>query len=174
SGPDEDIGKIETVFAAAIGQAKDRVRIVTPYFLPDERLKSAIGLAALRGVDVEVIIPEKSDLSLLDWAMRAHLAFFPLKRMHCYQTPEPFDHSKLMTVDGRWCAVGSPNWDVRSLRLNFELLLECYDEQMVAGLDRTIDERIARARSLTSDDLAGRTLAARLRDASARMLLPYL
>ena len=174
SGPDEDIGKIETVLATAIGQAKHYIRIVTPYFLPDERLRSAIGLAALRGVEIDLAIPERSDHAVMDWAMHAHLAFFPLDRIRCYLTPGPFDHSKLMTVDGQWCAIGSPNWDVRSLRLNFELLLECYDEETVARLDSTIDEKISQARMLTPDDLTGRPLAARLRDASARMLLPYL
>ena len=174
SGPDEDVGKIETVLATAIGQARHKVRIVTPYFLPDERLRSAIGLAALRDIKVELVIPEKSDHALLDWAMRAHLPYFPLDRMRCHLTPEPFDHSKLITVDGQWCAFGSPNWDVRSLRLNFEILLECYDEGTVAALDRMIDDKISRAGMLTPDDLEARPLAARLRDATARMLLPYL
>ena len=106
--------------------------------------------------------------------MRAHLPYFPLDRMRCHLTPEPFDHSKLITVDGQWCAFGSPNWDVRSLRLNFEILLECYDEGTVAALDRMIDDKISRAGMLTPDDLEARPLAARLRDATARMLLPYL
>jgi cardiolipin synthase len=174
SGPDEDIGKIETVLATAIGQAQREIRIVTPYFLPDESLKSVITLAALRGVAIDLVLPQTSDHALMDWAMNAHLAYFPLELLNCHLTPEPFDHSKLMTVDGHWCAVGSPNWDVRSLRLNFELLLECYDDGMTADINRTIDEKIERARPLTKDELENRPLMKRLRDSSARMLLPYL
>ena len=174
SGPDEDVGSIETILATALGQAKRDIRIVTPYFLPDEKLKSAIVLAGLRGVRIELLIPERSDHAGMDWAMRAHLSFFPVEKMKCFTTPKPFDHSKLLTVDGKWCAVGSANWDVRSLRLNFEFLLECYDEATVAGIDALIDEKKSQAKPLTSACLAARPLVVRLRDASARLFLPYL
>ncbi len=174
SGPDEGVGSIETIFATALGQAKRGIRIVTPYFLPDERLKSAIILAGLRGVRVELVIPERSDHAAMDWAMRAHLSFFPIERMKCFETPTPFDHSKLLTVDGMWCAVGSANWDVRSLRLNFEFLLECYEKDMVTAIDALIDEKISQAKPLTSASLTARPLMVRLRDASARLFLPYI
>ncbi|MDH3740312.1 MAG: phospholipase D-like domain-containing protein, partial [Hyphomicrobiales bacterium] len=174
SGPDEDVGSIETILATALGQAKRNIRIVTPYFLPDERLKSAIILAGLRGVQIELVIPERSDHIGMDWAMRAHLSFFPVERMKCFTTPQPFDHSKLLTVDGKWCAVGSANWDVRSLRLNFEFLLECYNESTVAGINALIEKKISQAKPLTSACLAARPLIVRLRDASARLFLPYL
>ena len=174
SGPDEGVGSIETIFAPALGQAKRGIRIVTPYFLPDERLKSAIILAGLRGVRAELVIPERSDHAAMDWAMRAHLSFFPIERMKCFETPTPFDHSKLLTVDGMWCAVGSANWDVRSLRLNFEFLLECYEKDMVTAIDALIDEKISQAKPLTSASLTARPLMVRLRDASARLFLPYI
>lgn len=174
SGPDEDVGSIETIFATALGQAKRSIRIVTPYFLPDERLKYAIILAGLRGVQVELVIPDRSDHVVMDWAMRAHLSFFPVERMKCFGTPNPFDHSKLLTVDGKWCAVGSANWDVRSLRLNFEFLLECYDKDMVTAIDALIDKKISQAKPLTSACLTARPLMVRLRDASARLFLPYI
>lgn len=174
SGPDEDVGKIETVLAAALEQARHRVRIASPYFLPDERLKSAIAAAVLRGVTVEVLVPSKSDHVAMGWAMRAHLAFFPVDGMRIFATPEPFDHSKLVTVDGHWCGVGSANWDVRSLRLNFEFMLECYDYDLVAEIDAHIDEKIRRSNLLTSADFDRRPLVSKLRDAGARLFLPYL
>lgn len=174
SGPDEDVGKIESIFAAALEQAQDRVRIVSPYFLPDERLKSAIAGAVLRGVDIEVLVPSNSDHTIMQWAMSAHLAFFPVDGMRIYATPAPFDHSKLVTVDGRWCAVGSANWDVRSLRLNFEFMLECYNEDLVAEIDAHVDAKIGRSCRLTSTDFDRRPLAVKLRDAGARLFLPYL
>lgn len=174
SGPDEDFGSIETILAAALSRASHHIRIVTPYFLPDERLKFAITLAALRGVRIDLLIPQQSDHLVMDWAMRAHLSFFPMERMQCFTTPGPFDHSKLITVDGNWCAVGSPNWDVRSLRLNFEFLVECYDAETVATIDTLIDEKLLVASPLTFDQLADRRLAEKLRDSCARLLLPYL
>jgi cardiolipin synthase len=174
SGPDEDLGKIEAIWAAAIGQARERIRIVTPYFLPDTRVMSGLILAALRGVTVELVIPRRTDHALLDWAMRSHLAFYFVPDMRCYATPAPFDHAKLVTVDGGWCSIGSANWDVRSLRLNFELMLECYDRPTVALIDTLIDERIARAKQISIAKLGKRPLAIRFRDAAARLLLPYL
>jgi len=174
SGPDEDFGKIEAIWAAAVGQATERLRIVTPYFLPDGHLMASVMLAALRGVKVELIIPQRTDHVWLDWAMRSHLGFYPVPELDCYATPAPFDHAKLVTVDGRWCSVGSPNWDLRSMRLNFEVLLECYDGRTVALVDELIDERIARAEPLSLPGLAHRPLLVRLRDAAARLMLPYL
>lgn len=172
SGPDEDIGKLEAILATAVAAAKQRLRIVTPYFLPDQRLMSGIELAALRGVQVDVVLPERSDHRLLDWAMRAHLRLMAVPGVTVYLTPTPFDHSKLATVDGVWCALGSANWDVRSLRLNFEFMLECYGVSTASDIDRVIDGKIARARRLSLLD--GRSLPVKFRDAAARLLLPYL
>jgi cardiolipin synthase len=174
SGPDEDLGALETVLAAAIGEARHRLRIVTPYFLPSARLMSALALAALRGVHIDVILPERSDHFYFDWAVRAHLGFFEAPRIRVHLSPQPFDHSKLVTLDGEWCLVGSGNWDARSLRLNFEFTLECYDGAFVAALDRLIDEKLARALPLRPADLAARPKALKYRDAATRLLLPYL
>ncbi|MCR9134592.1 MAG: phospholipase D-like domain-containing protein [Alphaproteobacteria bacterium] len=174
SAPDEDFGSIETILAAALSRARHHIKIVTPYFLPDEPLKFAINLAALRGVQIDLLVPEQSDHFVMDWAMRAHLSFFPVDRVRCLATPKPFDHSKLVTVDGKWCAVGSANWDVRSLRLNFEFMIECYDAATVTKIDTLIGEKILSATPLTSAQLADRSLMIKLRDACARLLLPYL
>lgn len=174
TGPDEDVGKLETILAAAVGQARHSLRIVTPYFLPDEHLAGAIALAARRGVKVEVLLPRRSDHRLLDWAMRGRLRFMAGVGIRFLRTRPPFDHAKLVTMDGAWCAVGSANWDARSLRLNFEFNLECYDRVLCAELDRLIDAKVARASRISSRTLAARPLVERLRDAGAHLLLPYL
>ncbi len=174
SGPDEDIGKIEDIFAAAIGQARHRVRIVTPYFLPDEKLSSAINLAVLRGVDFDLLIPAVSDHITMDWAMRAHLAHLKADSVKCYKNPPPFDHSKLLTVDGRWCAIGSPNWDVRSLKLNFEFILEVYNLDFASDLDTLIDKKITQSVPLNLSEVEQRSALTKMRDAAARLFLPYL
>ena len=174
SGPDEDLGNIETVLSIAISQAKHHIRIVTPYFLPDERLQWIIDMAMLRGVKIDLLIPERTDFILFDWAIRGHLGFLKLGGINCQLSPNPFDHSKLITVDGLWCAFGSPNWDVRSLRLNFEILLECYDLETVREIDQLIDDKIMRATPFTGEHLKGRNRFVQLRDAGARLLLPYL
>ena len=174
SGPDADLYKLETILGAALAQAQTRVRIVTPYFLPDQRLQFAITQARLRGVSVDILIPEQSDYAFMDWAMRAHLRFFWDTPPNVYASPLPFDHAKLMTVDGEWCLFGSSNWDTRSLRLNFEFNLECYDSALTADIDALIDRKIGRSRRLDRDELASKPKWMRLRDAAVRLLLPYL
>ncbi len=173
SGPDEAIGRLESVLAAVISGAKRQLRIVTPYFLPDEHLMSAIQLAALRCISVDIVVPQRSDHVLIDLAMRAHLALLA-SNIKIHFAPEPFSHAKLMTVDGQWSLIGTANWDVRSTRLNFEFSMECYDEAVADEIDRIIDTRIEAAQSTSSDKIADRPLPLRLRDAAARLLLPYL
>lgn len=174
SGPDADMSKLETILGAALSQAKARVRIVTPYFLPDQRLQFAIAQAGLRGVSVEILIPERCDYSFMDWAMLAHLRFFENDLASVYLVPPPFNHAKLMTVDGQWSLLGSSNWDSRSLRLNFEFDLECYDPGVTAKIDAVIDRKISQARRLDSTELHSRPRWTQLRDAATRLLLPYL
>ncbi len=173
-GPDEDIAIIEEHWASAIEQAEQRIRIVTPYFLPEDRMLDVLERAALRGVTIEIVIPEKTNHFYVDWAGRAHLSDLKLHRVNVYLTPEPFDHSKLMSIDGAWCCFGSPNWDARSMRLNFELMIECYDTALTGVIDAAIDARLKQARRLSAGDLARRSLPAKLRDSSARLFLPYL
>jgi cardiolipin synthase len=174
SGPDADLYKLEQVLGTALALARERVRIVTPYFLPDARLHFALTQAALRGVVVEIILPERSDQRLMDWAMAGHIRFFRHAEVRFLKTPPPFDHAKLATIDGEWCLIGSSNWDVRSLRLNFEFDLECYGAGFTAAIDAIIDRRAGQALPVTPEDMLARPLWARLRDASARLLLPYL
>jgi cardiolipin synthase len=174
SGPDADLYKIELILGAAIGLAKKRLRIVTPYFLPDARLQFALHEATLRGVEVQIVLPFKSDQRIMDWAMRGQLRFFRHVEACFIITPEPFDHSKLCTVDGEWSLIGSSNWDVRSFRLNFEFDLEIIGRDFTAELDAMIDAKIARGQRLSPDELAFEPIPLRLRNAAARLLLPYL
>jgi cardiolipin synthase len=174
SGPDADIYKLELLLGAAITLAQKRIRIVTPYFLPDSRLQFAIAQAGLRGVEVEILLPECSDQRVMDWAMRGHLRFFRHIRASIIATPPPFDHAKLCTVDGQWSLIGSSNWDARSFRLNFEFDLEIMDQELTAKLDAMIDQRIAHGKKLTPHMLAAEPVWKRLRNAAARLLMPYL
>src|SRR5262249_26284037 len=102
SGPDEDVYKIEFTMLQAIGCAQQSIKILTPYFLPDERLMTALVLAAMAGVTVDIVIPESGDHVMLDWAMRAHIA--PLLRagVQVWRAPLPFEHSKLFVIDDGW------------------------------------------------------------------------
>jgi cardiolipin synthase len=172
SGPDQDLEKIEFMILEALGCARTSIRIMTPYFLPDDRLITALALASYRGVEVDVILPFHSNHPTVDWASRIQIG--PLLTAGCrvWTHAAPFNHSKLMTVDGLWGLIGSANWDVRSFRLNFELDLEIYH----SGVVQQINELIVAQQSapLAAAALNSRSLVLRLRDSAARLMLPYL
>lgn len=172
SGPDADVEKIESVILHALNGARESVRFVTPYFLPDEVVMSALSLAAERGVTVDVVIPRHSDHPFVDWATRAHVPSLLKSGARIWLDEPPFDHSKALVIDGAWCFVGSANWDMRSFRLNFELNVELYDEAMAGELDRFIQGKMET--QLILDDIVALPLALRLRNAAARLMLPYL
>jgi len=173
-GPDEKVERIRLTILGALSQTRRRARIVTPYFVPDQGLITALAVASLRGVEVEIVTPGRSNLLLVQWASRAQIGQVLAQGVRVWTTPPPFDHSKLMTVDGHWTLMGSANWDQRSLRLNFELDVECYDADFTAEVDAVIDSKIAAARPLVHDEVAGRPLAVKLRDGVAWLLSPYL
>ncbi|MCW6509777.1 phospholipase D-like domain-containing protein [Hyphomicrobiales bacterium BP6-180914] len=172
SGPDQDFEKIEMVLLEAIGCANQSIRIMTPYFLPDEQLVTALSLAALRGIDVEIVVPRRSNHRVVDYAMRAHIGPLLDHGVRFWYGRTPFNHSKLMVVDRRWCLIGSANWDMRSLRLNFELNVEVYSRAMADTLEGLMHAQ--QEDRLRAAELARRNVAARLRDAGLRLLLPYI
>jgi len=169
SGPDNDLEKIEFVVLSALSCARKSIKIMTPYFLPDERIITALSLAAFRGVEVDLVLPEHSNHPTVDWGSRVQMS--PLLKAGCrvWTYPAPFNHSKLMTIDDLWALVGSANWDVRSFRLNFELDLEIYTSGVVREIDSLITAH--QKMRLTLDH---RALALKLRDGAARLLVPYL
>ena len=172
SGPDADLRKIELVILQAVACATRSIRLSTPYFLPNEILTSALCLAANRGIRVDVIIPKVSDHRFVDWATRAHVDPLLRNGVRIWLDAPPFDHSKLLVVDGTWCFIGSANWDMRSFRLNFEVNVELYDPRLAAELDAVM--RAKMEVRLTREHLAARALPVRLRDAGVRLALPYL
>ncbi len=172
SGPDEDMEKIEFAVLQALACARDSVAIMTPYFLPDERLMAALSLAAMRGVAVDLVIPAHSNHAYVDGATRANVGPILRDGVRIWLAPPPFRHSKIMVVDGEWCLVGSCNWDIRSFRLNFELCLELYDRALAARLSAVM--LASRGPALTAAVLARRSWPGRLRDAALRLLSPYL
>jgi cardiolipin synthase A/B len=173
-GPDHHLNKMSMAFHGALATAKRSVRIVTPYFLPDAALIGALNTCALRGVDVDIVLPARNNLRLVAWASMAQM--WQLLEWDCrvWLTPPPFDHSKLFVVDEAWSLIGSANWDPRSLRLNFEIGLECYCPELATKLNKEIEAKIDSARPLLLDEVNRRGLPTRMRDGMARLFAPYL
>ena len=173
-GPDLDFDKLRMTLLGAVDCAATSIMIVTPYFLPDEALITALSVAALRGVRVDIVLPEKNNLTMVQWASMATVREILTRGCRVWLSPPPFDHTKLMLVDDVWTLLGSANWDPRSLRLNFEFNVECYDTELASQLGQLLRRRREMSRLLTLADVDGRSLPVRLRDGIARLASPYL
>ncbi len=173
-GPDEDLDKLLWVLLSACHVARKSIIIMTPYFLPESTLVSALCLASMRGVEVNILLPEKNNLPFMQWAANAMLWQVLIKGCRVWATPPPFDHGKLMLVDGHWALVGSANWDARSLRLNFEFNVECYHPETVQMLESILFDKIRASKEVTLDDLNNRSIPIKLRDGLTRLATPYL
>ncbi|MCC7376032.1 MAG: PLDc N-terminal domain-containing protein [Verrucomicrobiales bacterium] len=173
-GPDEDFERLRWVLLSALAAARRSIRVATPYFLPDAGLIAGLNVAAMRGVAVDILLPERSNLPFVHWASRAHWWQVLGHGCRIWLGRPPFDHSKLFVVDDAWALVGSANWDPRSLRLNFEYSVECYDVDLAGRLATVFEERRARARRVTLDEVDRRSLATRLQDGAARLFTPFM
>ena len=173
-GPDTDFQTLLMVILGATSAATRSIRLSTPYFLPDPPLIDALRVAALRGVQVDIVLPQHGNLRMVQWAMTAQLPQVLAWGCRVYLSAPPFDHSKLLIVDGEWSLIGSANLDPRSLRLNFELNVECYSRPFAQRLSSILDNKIATGRQLTIEDLERRPLLTRLRDGAAWLAQPYL
>src|SRR6185295_18173473 len=127
-----------------------------------------------RGVQVDILIPEKNDSHVVGWAITAMLWQVLVNGCRVWLTKEPFDHSKLMVVDDAWVFFGSANMDTRSMRLNFEFNVESYDRDLASVVSRHIESKLQGARPVTLKDVDGRSLMIKLRDGLARLFSPYL
>lgn len=173
-GPDKNYDKMRSAFQGALSVAKQHVKVLTPYFLPDAALIGALNTCALRGVQVDIVLPKENNLKMVAWASMAQMWQVLEWGCQVWMTPLPFDHSKLLVVDDHLSIIGSSNWDPRSLRLNFEVGLECYDAQLSDELSQMIDDRIRVADPLTLNQVNSRRLPVKLRDGVARLFAPYL
>jgi cardiolipin synthase len=173
-GPDEDFNKLATILTGAISSARKRIMIMTPYFLPNREMISALQTASLKGVEVSVLLPEKNNLPYVHWATRNMLWELLIRGVKVYYQPPPFVHTKLFVVDDLYTLIGTANMDARSLRLNFELAVEVYDREFTNKISEHIIDSRKISREVTLAEMDSRPLAVRTRDAIAWLFYPYL
>jgi cardiolipin synthase len=166
--------KLAIIFVGAMASAHRRVFIMTPYFLPSRELIGALQTAALRGVDVRVLLPSKNNLPYVKWASDNTLWQLLQQGVRIAYQPPPFVHSKLFLVDDFYSIIGSANMDPRSLRLNFELALEVFDPVLNANLAERFEGAFSRSRETSLAEMDGRPLPVRIRDALCWLFTPYL
>jgi cardiolipin synthase A/B len=174
SGPDHDQMAIHRTFFAAITCATSRVWVTTPYFVPDEATMTALCTAALRRLDVRVLIPLRGDSRLVDLAARSYVPELLASGVKVYEYLPRFIHSKTLVIDDDLAIVGTANLDNRSFRLNFEVVAMLYDRPAAAELAEVFEADLADSRRIEAGEDAGKSLPRRLGEASARLLSPLL
>lgn len=173
-GPGNDGDALKDVICGAINFSKKSVRIMMPYFLPPPGLMESLRSAALRGVDVRIVLPAKNNLVYMNWAMERILPDLVKAGVRIWYQKPPFAHTKLVLVDDFYSLIGSANLDARSLLLNFELDMEIYDNQLHAKLADYINERIATGKELTEEYFKNLSLFKKLRNSLIWIFSPYL
>lgn len=173
-GPGSNADVLNDLFCGIISAARRSVHIMTPYFLPSHELMAALRAAALRGVDVHVILPAKNNLRFVHWATFRLLPTLLEAGVRVWYQPPPFAHTKLLTVDGYYSQIGSANLDARSLRLNFELNMEVFDPDFCGKLTAHINNAQERGHEISLEELQTFSLPKRLRNAACWVFSPYL
>jgi cardiolipin synthase A/B len=174
SGPDLETFAVHKMFFAAINQASTRVWLTTPYFVPDDAVLSALVSAAMRGVDVRIIVPARGDSRLVDFAARSYFPEMLASGARMFEYQPSFIHSKTFVVDDDIAIVGTANLDNRSFRLNFEVAAVCYSQAVNAQLDTIFREDLQQCREVQASQLERLPFFTRLGQAGARLLSPLL
>lgn len=174
SGPDRYMAGTHQMLLGALAVAQRHIRIQSPYFLPDQVLLGAINTAARRGLQVDIVIPGRNNLRLVNYAMTAQLDQVIASGCRVWRAKGNFNHSKLLTIDGAWSYVGSSNLDPRSLRLNFELDMEIYSPETAQQIENLIDAEIQDAEVVTLETLRALPFRKRLRNRIIWLASPYL
>ncbi len=173
-GPNQDLDKLRMLYTGMVSQAKKSIFIMTPYFLPSQELVGALQVGALKGVDINVVLPSKNNLPFVHWATRNMLWELLQYEVKIWYQPPPFAHSKLFLVDGVYSLIGSANMDPRSLRLNFEMVVEIYSRDLANTLGVHFQETISRSREVSLKEVDSRAIPVRLRDSLCWLFSPYL
>ena len=174
SGPDHEAMPIHDAYFTAITRAEKRLWLTTPYFVPGEPLTTALCTAAMRGVDVRLLIPLRGDSRLIDLAARSYVPELLASGVKVYEYLPRFVHAKTIVVDDDLAIVGTANLDTRSFRLNFEMTALLYDEPLAARLAAAFEVDLTESRAIQPVPLAQQKLARRLAEAGARLLSPLL
>ena len=174
SGPSDAVETCGLLYAHAIESAEERLWIATPYFVPDGRILGALELAALRGVDVRVLMPRRSDSVLFTFVPYAFLDEITRVGVTVYLYEDGFMHQKVSLVDRDFATVGTANFDNRSFLLNFESTVVVRDAPFCDRVAAMLERDFARATPLTREDLAAKSFAFRFAANATRLLAPVL
>jgi len=174
SGPDSDWASIMQCYLAAMAGAKKSICIVTPYFTPNESILDAMKIAALGGVEVSIMLPERSDTKMAHWSTLSYAAELLEAGVKVYLFGRGFNHAKLISIDGEFSIIGSANMDNRSLQHNFEITAIIYNAEIAKIVERRFRHDVEHCKPLASSKWAKRSVKNKIKESFARLLSPLL
>ena len=174
SGPSDELETCGLLYTHVIESAEERVWIASPYFVPDGRVLGALQLAALRGVDVRVMMPRATDSILFKWVPYAYLPEVERAGVKVYLYEPGFMHQKVALVDRDFATVGTANFDNRSFRLNFEATVVARDSTFCDEVAAMLEADFARSTRISQSELVDQSVWFRFAAQATRLLAPVL
>ncbi len=173
-GPEAEGRGLSDAFFGAVTSARKSILAATPYFVPDEPLFQAFRYAALRGVEVRLVLPGRSNHRYAEYAARSLYEDLLRAGVRIYEREPPFMHAKALVVDDVYAVLGSANLDHRSLHLNFETNIEVGDPDFAGRVRRQVESEIERSREVRLDEHLARPLPRRLAENFCYLFQPVL
>ncbi|MFC1693576.1 cardiolipin synthase [Candidatus Latescibacterota bacterium] len=174
SGPNYPIENYQRIVVDALHSARKNVIITTPYFVPDEAFMQAIQIAALRGVEIEVIVPNRYDQILVGAASRSYYDDLLDAGVKLYLYTDGLVHAKTMSIDNAISFIGTSNFDIRSFSLNFEINLALYGSDVTCELRAEQNKYREKSIRLTGEEWKKRPAAEKVFQNIAKLLSPLL
>jgi cardiolipin synthase len=174
SGPDFPTQNNQRLIVALVHGARRRVVLTTPYFIPDEPLLQAMQTAALRGVEVHLVVSEKGDHPIVSLAQKSYYEELLEAGVRAHLYRANFLHAKHLSVDDAVALIGTSNLDIRSFALNAEVMLMVYDRGVTARLAAEQERYFANSRLLTLAEWRRRPFGGKVAQNLARLLSPLL
>ena len=172
TGPADSLETCTLFFLNAINAATNRLWLASPYFVPDEQFVSALQLAALRGVDVRVLLPDKTDNKLVQLSGWSYLDELEKVGIKVYRYQKGLMHQKVTFIDDLYCTIGTANFDNRSFRLNFEITMAFADAEFAGQVRRMLEQDFADAKLVKAQELKDRGFWFRFSVRCARLMAP--
>ncbi len=173
-GPDVEGRGLSDALFGVISSAERSLDLVTPYFVPDEPIYQALRYAALRGVDVRLVVPERGNHWYAEQAARALYENLLESGVRIFERMPPFMHAKAVVADGAYAMLGSANLDYRSLHLNFETNIEVGDPEFADTVAEQVEEEIAASREVRLEEHRSRPVVRKLVQNFCRLFQPVL
>ena len=174
SGPDSDWESFLDSYIQAISLAKNKIRIITPYFIISGPILKAIKIAALSGIDIRIMIPEKADSKLATWSTYSYISDLLSVGVKVYLFQNGFNHSKVMSIDDEFCIIGSVNMDYRSFYQHFEISSVFYDKDLAIKINKQFKSDTKRSLLISHSKWNSRPKKHKIREGLVRLISPIL